>query len=74
MNKHLTPDELRELSVDERLRLIQELWDSLDAEGDDLPMPDWHRVEVDKRLDALDSGASVGSSWDDVHRRITGKP
>jgi putative addiction module component (TIGR02574 family) len=73
MNKHLTPDELRQLSVEDRLQLIEELWDSLDGEADGLPVPNWHRAEIDKRLDALEDGTSVGASWDEVHRRITGK-
>ena len=73
MNKHLTPDEMRQLSVAERLKLIEELWDSLDTEADHLPIPVWHREEIDKRLDALENATSVGASWDEVHRRITGK-
>jgi putative addiction module component (TIGR02574 family) len=73
MNKRLTPDELRQLSVDDRLRLIEQLWDSLDSEADRLPMPDWQRAEIDKRFDALENGTSVGASWDEVHRRITGR-
>ena len=67
--------ELKALPVAERLRLMEELWDSIDAEAADaLPVPDWHRRLIDERLEALDSGASIGSSWDEVRRRITGKP
>jgi putative addiction module component (TIGR02574 family) len=74
MNKRMSPEEIRQLSVSERLGLIEELWDSLDAEAaDELPLPDWHTAELDKRLDALQSGASVGAPWDDVRRRITGQ-
>ena len=73
MNKHLTSGEIRQLPVSERLRLIEEIWDSLDTEADHLPIPDWHREEIDKRLDALENATSVGASWDEVHRRITGK-
>ena len=74
MTKPNTTDELRRLPAAERLKIIEELWDSLDDELDQLPVPDWHRVEIDKRLDALESGVSVGASWDEVRRRITGKP
>ncbi len=68
---HTTP--LTKLPVAERLKLIEELWDSIDAETDDQPMPDWHNAELDKRLAALDAGTSVGAPWEDVRRRITGK-
>lgn len=63
---------LTQLPVADRLRLIEELWDSLDAEA--LPLPDWHRDVLDARLDALERGESVGTPWDEVRRRITGKP
>ena len=74
MNKHFTPAEIRQLPVSERLLLIEEIWDSLDSEAEELPLPDWHRAEIDKRLDALDQGSSTGAAWDEVRRRITGKP
>ena len=65
---------LTDLSVADRLKLIEELWDSLDKEADALPLPGWHRDEIDKRLDALDNGTSMGAPWDEVRRRITGQP
>ncbi len=61
--------ELRALPVDERLKLIEELWDSIDATTESLPLPDWHRAEIDRRLDQLDGGAS----WHEVRRRVVGK-
>ena len=66
--------DLRVLPVDERLRLIEELWDSIDVADEALPLPDWHRAEIDRRLDKLNSGASVGASWQEVRRRIVGAP
>jgi putative addiction module component (TIGR02574 family) len=74
MAQDFDPAELRDLPVTERLKLIEDLWDSIDAEADGLPLPDWHRAEIDRRLDALDAGVAVGTPWEQVHRRITGKP
>lgn len=71
MNKLLTHEDIRALPVAERLRLIEELWDSLDAEqADALPTPDWHEAELDKRLDALDRDPSSGRPWDEVKADI----
>jgi putative addiction module component (TIGR02574 family) len=74
MNRPLDPDELRALPVAERLKLIEDLWDSIDADAATLPLPDWQRDEIDSRLDALDDGSSIGAPWEEVRRRITGKP
>jgi len=71
MNKHLTPDDIRQLPVAERLRLIEELWDSLDTEAtESLPMPDWHKVELDQRLDAHARDPKAGKLWDEVKADI----
>ena len=72
MNKPLSPADIAALPVAERLRLIEVLWDSLDIEADDATMPDWHKAEIDRRLDALDTGKSVGAPWSEVRRRIEG--
>jgi putative addiction module component (TIGR02574 family) len=66
---------LNALPVADRLKLIEDLWDSIEAEtADTLPLPDWHRKEIDRRLDSLDAGTSVGTSWAEVRGRIAGKP
>jgi putative addiction module component (TIGR02574 family) len=74
MTQHLDPAELRTLPVAERLKLVEDLWDSIATDADALPLPDWHRAEIDHRLDALDTGASVGATWEEVRRRIAGEP
>ncbi len=73
MTDTTTTAELIRLPVSERLELIERLWDSIDAEADSLPLSDWQREEVDTRMDALESGTSIGAPWDEVRSRITGK-
>jgi putative addiction module component (TIGR02574 family) len=49
----MTPNTLREevlrLSANERLQLVEDIWDSLAADADQLPIPEWHRRELDRR-------------------------
>ena len=63
--------DLQALPVADRLRLIEDLWDSIAADA--LPLPGWHRHEIDRRLDALDSASSVGVPWAEARARISGK-
>jgi putative addiction module component (TIGR02574 family) len=56
MTQHLDPARLRALPLDERLKLIEDLWDSIAIDADSLPLPDWHRDEIDRRLDASTRG------------------
>jgi putative addiction module component (TIGR02574 family) len=74
MNRPFEPNDLRALPLSERLQLIEDLWDSIDADSETLPVPDWHRGEIDRRLEALDSGTSIGASWSEVRDRILRKP
>ena len=62
--------ELRPLPVADRLKPIEDLWDSIETDGEALPLRDWHRAEIDRRVDALDTGASVGAPWEEVRGRI----
>jgi putative addiction module component (TIGR02574 family) len=38
-----------DLSFAERLQLVEDLWDSLAATPEQLPMPDWQKEELDRR-------------------------
>ena len=42
--------EIGRLTVAEKMLLVEELWDSIAAEGARVPVPDSHRKELDRRL------------------------
>ena len=70
MSQTLSTTHLNQLPVAERLRLTEELWQSLDTVGDALPVPDWQRAELDKRLDAFERDPSLGRPWPEVRAEI----
>ena len=45
-----TARELSQLSVAQRLELMNEIWASLGSEANSIPMPEWHVVEIKRRL------------------------
>lgn len=55
-----------------RLRLVEDIWDSLATSSADIPVPDWHREELDRRLNDPTEQATL--SWDDVKARLKPKP
>ena len=57
-----------ELSSDEKLSLIGELWNSLDEA--DVTLSDSQRRELHRRLDLLDAQGPSGRPWSEVERRI----
>lgn len=56
-------------SVDDRLRLIGEIWDSLDA-NDVVIISEGHREELDRRLAAADADPEAGVPWEDAMERL----
>jgi putative addiction module component (TIGR02574 family) len=46
-----TTAELRELTAEQRLELLEAVWDTLAADPDSLPLSTEHRRELDRRLD-----------------------
>ena len=64
--------ELFRLPIDERLELVQELWDSIAAERENEPFPltDAQREELARRLHETDADPDGASSWDEVRERI----
>jgi putative addiction module component (TIGR02574 family) len=43
-----------QLSVRERLRVVEEVWESIREDPDTLPLTDAQRAELDRRTDSLD--------------------
>jgi putative addiction module component (TIGR02574 family) len=46
--------------VDERIRLVEDLWDSIAADQAVLPLTPAQRAELDRRLDALQAEGEPG--------------
>ena len=65
---------IEELSPQERLDLIERLWESLRRSPETLPLTDAQRAELDRRLDNLEREGAVGIPWEEVLRRIKGNP
>ncbi len=64
-------EEVEKLPLEERLELAEALWDSIaSADVGSLPIPDWHREELARRLAEYDADPEAGSSWEEVRARL----
>ncbi len=68
-----TLEQLLELPAAERLALAEKLWDSLIADPQSVPVPDWHRALLAERLAEDDADGEASESWAEVRRRIETK-
>ena len=62
--------DIKKLGVDERLDLIEEIWVTLSGDPGQIPVPNSHKAELDKRLDRIDAGDDAGIPWDEVLNRV----
>ncbi len=60
--------DIDKLSPEERLKLLEKLWDSLSDH--EVPLTARLREELDRRLDDLDRDGPRGIPWDEVLQRL----
>lgn len=62
-----------QLSVEERLALVEELWDSIAEDSAAVPLTGAQRAELDRRLADHEAHPDDVVSWDDVKASITAR-
>jgi putative addiction module component (TIGR02574 family) len=62
--------DISKLSPEERLDLIEELWDSLSTDPAGIPLTEAQADELDRRLAEMEQDDSLGIPWETVLARI----
>jgi len=62
--------EILELTVAERMRLVEVIWDSISAVPEAIALTQWQRDELDRRLDELESDPNSGVTLEEMLGRI----
>jgi putative addiction module component (TIGR02574 family) len=60
-------EQIQQLPIEERLKLVEDIWDGIAATPDAVPIPEWHRAELDRRL-ANPSPEYL--TWEQVQERL----
>lgn len=59
-----------ELSLTEKLQLVEDLWDDLAAVPSDVPMHEWQKQELARRKANLMNNPASGLTWNEVKQRV----
>ena len=62
--------EILALPVAERMRLVEVIWDSISAVPDALPLTQWQKDELDRRLAEFEADPDSGATLEEVFARI----
>ena len=66
---------LKDMTVSEKLQLMETLWEDLSRNADALESPEWHREVLEERERRIASGEAHFSDWekakDDIRKRVS---
>jgi putative addiction module component (TIGR02574 family) len=65
-----TRSEIEELSTDQRLQLIEDVWDTLGDSAESMELSEGHRDLLDGRLEQLEKNPNGTVSWTDALQRL----
>ena len=71
--KKLTATDTLDLSVPERIQLVEDIWDTIAEKTELVELTEEEKKIVDERLEAYHRNPELGSPWDDVYKRIVNK-
>jgi len=62
--------EILQLSIAERIQLAEDIWDSITAFPDAVPLTNEQKQELDRRLQAYAQNPDEGISWDALKEKM----
>jgi putative addiction module component (TIGR02574 family) len=61
-----------QMSVAQRVLLVEEIWDSIADEQEEIPLTEGQREDLQRRVAAYEANPKAGSSWEEVKARLRG--
>jgi len=71
--KKISATDALDLSIPERIQLVEDIWDTIAAKADSLELTEAEKKIIDARLEKYHQNLELGSPWEDVYKRIVSK-
>ena len=62
--------DILQLSITERIQLVEDIWDSIVASPEAMPLTEAQRQELDRRLEAYAQNPDEGIAWDELKGKV----
>ncbi|MBI4027932.1 MAG: addiction module protein [Verrucomicrobia bacterium] len=62
---------LDQMTLEDKLRAMEEIWDDLRLQEERLPVPEWHKKVLDERERLVREGKAHFTDWETAKKRIT---
>lgn len=66
-------NEVESWPLDERIRLVQDVWDRLGGEGNEPDLTPALKAELDQRIAEMESNSELGVPWEQAKARVLGR-
>jgi len=63
--------QIDQMTLEEKLRAMEELWEDLCRHEKDVPVPKWHTAILEERESLIEEGTARFSDWETAKKRIT---
>jgi len=70
--KTISASRIVEIPIVERIQLVEDIWDSIAEVPESVKVPEWHKKELDKRLERFRANSGAASPWKDIKEKILG--
>jgi putative addiction module component (TIGR02574 family) len=70
--KTISASHIVEIPIDQRIQLVEDIWDSIAEIPQSVKIPDWHKNELEKRLEEFHANPEGVSPWAEIKERILG--
>ncbi len=61
---------LKQMTTEEKLQMMEAIWDDLCQHADKLPSPEWHRELLAEREEAIARGDEQFEEWEVARKKI----
>jgi len=63
-------DDILKLPVEERLEIMEKIWESIQENDSDIEIPQWHREILEERFQKHQDNLAEGKSWEEVKMKF----
>ncbi len=63
-------EETKKIGIKKRIELVHKIWDGIVEETQEIPVPDWHKEELERRNEKYMKNPESGLSWEKVKENI----
>jgi putative addiction module component (TIGR02574 family) len=66
-------NQIKNLSVSERILLAEEIWDSVAEENKSFVLSSSQKEELERRLESFNQNPNAGRNWEEIRSEFLGK-